>query len=115
MTRIIDQSAYGNRDTNRSGVGGWRDKHVNFGDNVAAQDARFVQNFGQFSVANPHPGFGKDPNIINELGHTAYPKWVRATNSERVIVNSPSEEAEVTGSTGTELPKKPAVKEGNDW
>lgn len=26
--------------------------------------------------ANPHPMFGKDPNIIDAYGHTEYPKWI---------------------------------------
>ncbi len=26
--------------------------------------------------ANPHPMFGKDPNIIDAYGRTEYPKWV---------------------------------------
>lgn len=63
-----------------------------------------------YNVSNPHPLFGKDPNIINEYGHTAYPKWVdHPTNKTkhsvipskeipvRVLVNNAEEEAEVTG------------------
>jgi len=44
-------------------------------------------NLNPYSVENPHPGFGKDPNIINEYGHTKYPKWVNG-----VVVNSEEEE-----------------------
>jgi hypothetical protein len=29
-----------------------------------------------YSLENPHPGYGKDPNILNELGHSTYPKMV---------------------------------------
>lgn len=29
-----------------------------------------------FSASNVHPGFGKDDNIANELGHTHYPKYL---------------------------------------
>jgi len=32
--------------------------------------------FQEYTVSNPHPGFGKDPNILNEFGHTKYPMWV---------------------------------------
>jgi hypothetical protein len=46
---------------------------------------------------NPHPGFGKDPNIRNVQGHTEYPKYVTDKNGERIIVNNPTEEMEATG------------------
>lgn len=29
-----------------------------------------------YGVSNPHPMFGKDPNVVNEMGHTTYPMWV---------------------------------------
>ena len=29
-----------------------------------------------YGPGNPHPNYGKDPNIMNEFGHTHYPKWV---------------------------------------
>lgn len=67
-----------------------------------------------YDPQNPHPGFGKDPNILNEWGHTYYPKYVYPKGSEpaegekpdlskRVIVNNPKEEFNVTG-------KKPNLK-----
>lgn len=34
-------------------------------------------NYDGYGPANPHPGHGKDPNIMNEFGHTVYPKWVK--------------------------------------
>ncbi len=46
---------------------------------------------------NPHPGFGKDPNIRNVQGHTEYPKYVTNKEGARVIVNNPTEEEEATG------------------
>lgn len=61
------------------------------------------------TVSNPHPGFGTDPNIKNEFGHTHYPKWVDHHSDEvaktkagkpimaRVLVNDEAEEAEATG------------------
>ena len=45
-----------------------------------------------WSVENPHPGFGKDPNILNEYGHTKYPMFVG-----NVIVNNPEEEKAARG------------------
>ena len=56
-------------------------------------------------VSNPHPAFGKDPNIINEYGHTHYPKWVENEKGECVIVQDAKEEQELTG-------KKPKVPKG---
>ena len=44
-------------------------------------------NFQKCDVSNPHPGFGKDPNILNEYGHTKYPMYVGS-----VIVNNEEEE-----------------------
>lgn len=38
-------------------------------------DGRSI-NLNPYDVSNPHPGFGKDPNILNEFGHTKYPMWV---------------------------------------
>ncbi len=48
-------------------------------------------------VSNPHPGYGKDPNIGNEYGHTHYPKWVKDAEGKDVVVESAEEEASVTG------------------
>lgn len=53
------------------------------------------KSFNQYSVENPHPGFGKDPNILNEYGHTKYPMWVGnkiANNEEEenALRNPPS-------------------------
>lgn len=48
--------------------------------------------FGQYDVSNPHPGFGKDPNIGNEFGHTKYPMFVGT-----VIVNNADEERAARG------------------
>lgn len=56
-------------------------------------------------VSNPHPMFGKDPNIINEYGHTHYPKWVENSEGNRVIVQDAKEEMEATG-------KKPKAPKG---
>lgn len=50
--------------------------------------------FQKWDVSNPHPGFGKDPNILNEYGHTKYPMWVG-----KVIVNNAEEEKVARGET----------------
>lgn len=75
---------------------GWQDQSIEVDDIIAAQDKKFVKNVGQYNVSNPHPLYGKDPNIINEFGHTMYPKWVKGSNGD-VIVKSAKEEAEITG------------------
>lgn len=50
-------------------------------------------NVNPWTVENPHPGFGKDTNILNEYGHTEYPMWVDdpADKTKRIIVNSKAE------------------------
>jgi hypothetical protein len=58
-------------------------QRIGYGDN---------KHFGKWTVANPHPGYGKDPNIGNELGHTVYPKYVKAASGEMVIVHSKAQE-----------------------
>jgi hypothetical protein len=47
------------------------------------EDARHGE-VGVYTAGNPHPMFGKDPNILNELGHTKYPMWVDHPNEKRV-------------------------------
>jgi hypothetical protein len=37
-----------------------------------------------YTASNPHPGHGIDPNIMNELGHTHYPKFVDHPTDKRV-------------------------------
>lgn len=55
------------------------------------------KDFAVYSVENPHPAFGIDPNIINELGHTKFPMWVESKiKHERVIVNNEMELAQHT-------------------
>lgn len=66
----------------------------------------------KFNVANPHPGFGKDPNIKNEKGHTNYPKKITDKNGKRVTVKNELEEAEATGNATVENENKPA---NNGW
>lgn len=67
--------------------------------------------FSKYDVSNPHPGFGKDPNILNEYGHTKYPMYVG-----NVIVNN--EEEEKTERAKSELnPSVPSIdpNANNPW
>lgn len=50
------------------------------------------KSFQKYDVSNPHPGYGKDLNILNEYGHTKYPMWVGS-----VIVNNEEEEKVARG------------------
>ena len=64
-------------------------------------------NLNPWTVENPHPNFGKDPNILNEYGHTEYPMWVDNPNKnsteKRVIVQNKAEYEElVKAATPTE-------------
>lgn len=69
-------------------------------------------NAGKYTLSNPHPAYGKDPNIINQLGHTVYPKWVDSKiDGKRVIVNSPMEEAQHLG----EEVKQPELSKIQGW
>ena len=57
------------------------------------------KDFAVYSVENPHPNFGKDPNIINELGHTKFPMYVESKiEHKRVVVNNEMELAQHTDS-----------------
>ena len=59
-------------------------------------------NFQKWDVSNPHPGFGKDPNILNEYGHTKYPMYVGSV----IVQNEEEELAERTKlNPPTEAPK----------
>lgn len=69
------------------------DLEVDFVDRTGDSRPKYVNQYG---VANPHPGFGKDPNIINELGHTVYPKMVYPDGpmtARYVVVRNAEEEA----------------------
>lgn len=74
-----------------------KDKAIPQPDPIASMQPQFVKNFQQYDLSNPHPGFGKDPNILNEYGHTLYPKWVEKPNGERVIVENKEQEDEALG------------------
>ncbi len=80
-----------------------RDKMIPQPDPIAAMQPQYVKNFAVYDVSNPHPGFGKDPNILNEFGHTLYPKFVTKANGDKVIVNTKAEEDEVLGHSADKL------------
>jgi hypothetical protein len=69
---------------------------------------------GTYTLDKPHPGYGKDPNIINHYGHTVYPKMVYpgGNGSAGVVVKSAEEEAEVMG---TEVKKSGKPKADKGW
>jgi len=101
MAGLLDTAGYSNTD--------WSDKSINQPDVVAAQDAKFVKYpAGKYDLSNPHPGYGIDPNILNQYGHTAYPKWIDDADGNRRIVKSAKEEQEATGKAP---PPNPAVKD----
>ncbi len=68
-------------------------------------------NLNPWSVENPHPGFGTDPNILNEYGHTEYPMWVDDPNvpGNRVIVKDKAEYEALLNAA------KPAAAVNNGW
>lgn len=39
----------------------------------------------KYTLSNPHPLHGKDPNILNEYGHTEYPKFVHQFDEKGAI------------------------------
>ena len=63
------------------------DLEVPFNDRIGDSKPK---SFQQYDVSNPHPGYGKDPNILNEFGHTKFPMWADA----QTIVNNEEELAE---------------------
>ena len=40
----------------------------------------------EYGPANPHPGHGVDENIMNEYGHTHYPKYVHKFDDKGKIM-----------------------------
>jgi hypothetical protein len=42
---------------------------------------------------NPHPLFGKDPNIMNAYGHTYYPKWIIVNGVQHIVKSKDHEQA----------------------
>jgi len=70
---------------------------------------RLDQHLNRYTVSNPHPAFGKDPNIKNELGHTEYPMWVTSKlTGGRVVVQDAEERAK--HEAGEAISTKPTKK-----
>ena len=82
----------------------------------------------KYGPSNPHPGFGKDPNILNVYGHSKYPMWITSKiTGQRMIVENAMEEAQHTGGAAApvaSVPQSPATpvasvpvapKEENPW
>lgn len=71
-------------------------------------------NLNPYGPSNPHPGFGKDPNILNEYGHSVYPKMVYPEGKAGgVVVNSKEEEDAVMAPPAPQVEQpKPAA---NGW
>jgi len=65
--------------------------------------------FSKWDVSNPHPGYGKDPNILNEYGHTKYPMYVG-----NVIVNNEEEEKAERAKLEPQ-PSVPQTPVNNPW
>ncbi len=74
-------------------------------------DGKNIMVHEQFTLDNPHPGFGKDPNIINYLGHTKYPRWVKNKIGESVIANNADEEAAILATEVKLNEEGPTVEE----
>jgi len=85
------------------------DQSIDQPDIIAAQDPKFVKAAPIYNVSNPHPKYGKDPNILNEFGHTAYPKMIypNGTDNAGVIATSAEHEASLMGKA---VEKAPEVK-----
>lgn len=85
----------------------WKDKSIptTFQQNTAVSDPAFVKSFQQFDVSSPHPGYGKDPNIINEYGHTIYPKMIYPDGKDMPgkVVEDEAQENELMGIKPAEL------------
>jgi len=64
-----------------------------------------------FSLSNPHPLYGKDPNIMNEFGHTHYPKWITIGEQQVLANDAKHEKTLLTVSEPTKEPVKEPLKE----
>jgi hypothetical protein len=65
-----------------------------------------------YTAGNPHPGHGVDPNIMNELGHTHYPKFVDHPTDKRVdhVVTTKKSGDSETHSIETKFPVRVLVQ-----
>lgn len=74
-------------------------------------------NFQKYDVSHPHPGYGKDPNILNEYGHSVYPKMVypHGQSQPGVIVNSEQEEKELLNPPSVPEVQPPQANTNGGW
>lgn len=98
MTNIIENAG-----------GEWSDKNI---DKLEIFSEAHKKDIAKYSLSNPHPGFGKDPNILDEYGRTEYPKKIFSkVENRRLTVTTPTEEA---FHTGNEIKEIEPVKT-DDW
>lgn len=92
------------------------DQSIDVPDLIATQDPKFIKASPTYNVSNPHPRYGKDDNIINEFGHTLYPKMVYPNGKEHagVVARTPEHEAELMGKPGEAKPIEPQQQK-NKW
>lgn len=93
------------------------DQSIDQPDIIAAQDQKFVKNPNPYSVSNPHPKFGKDTNILNEQGHTEYPKMIYPHGKENagVVAKNAEEEASILGGNAPEAKPIEPQQQKNQW
>lgn len=91
------------------------DQSIEQPDILAVQDQKFVINPNPYTISNPHPEFGKNNNIVNELGHTQYPKMIYPNGKEHagVVVMSAEDEANFVGNG--EVQPAPSQQQKNSW
>lgn len=69
----------------------------------------------KYSASHPHPQHGIDPNIMNELGHTHYPKWIDHPTEKRVDhVTTHTRDGSTTKSIETNFPLRVLVKDADE-
>lgn len=79
---------------------------------VIKQSSNVNTNPNPYNVSNPHPGLGVDPNIINEFGHTKYPKYVDHPTEKEVvqIIQSMGKDQFITHKVKNDHPKRILVQ-----
>ena len=69
-----------------------------------------------YGPGNPHPMYGKDPNIINECGHTHYPKWIIVASGEKALAkDAKHEKALLEAENKADLVLDPPLKSKKGW
>lgn len=71
-----------------------------------------------YTVSDPHPLFGKDPNILNEYGHTEFPMWVDHPTEKRVdytTTHRGNPVQAITNEIKTNFPTKVLVQDQDEY